>query len=384
MSKRVAWWWLRLVVSLVRVAVVAVVAWYAWRLELVALLPFPDYRVWTFEYVAWVSVVFAALFTLSLPGFIVVRALRGAILSGAVVALPLGLFALYMSLAHRMDVFLPRTSYFVASGWHAGNTVPWLLGGFVGVLHLGWIVLGALVLARAAAAVRLVHLTVVVPARLAIRLVFPAVLTWLAFQQFFGGPLVLLACVRSVGSMILRPHPAHELARLRPDRGGVDRGRRQRRVPEHRGDGRQRYPGRHRRDAVAVPKAPRARLRALDAGGAHERPHLAVRRLPGDGPQRARRPSHAPLRAPHAVHQLKGVHEVLGHRNGPPVLRAPLQRRDPQLARLEIDVARADPERFGDATSGHREGPGEGLHGRFRVGPDRRRGSVRARKRSST
>ena len=135
-AKRVAWWWLRLVVSLVRVALVAAVAWYAWRLELVALLPFPDYRVWTFEYVAWVSVVFAALFTLSLPGFIVMRALRGTILSGAVVALPLGLFALYMSLAHRLDVFLPRTGYYVAAGWKAGNTVPWLLGGFVVALHL--------------------------------------------------------------------------------------------------------------------------------------------------------------------------------------------------------------------------------------------------------
>ena len=67
------------------------------------------------------------------------------------------------------------------------------------------------------------------------------------------------------------------------------------------------------------------------------------------------------MRAPHAVHELKGVHQVLGHRNGPPVVLAALQGRDPDLPRLEVDVARADPERLGDPAPGHREGPREGL-----------------------
>ena len=129
----------------------------------------------------------------------------------------------------------------------------------------------------------------------------------------------------------------------------------------------ERDPRRHRRDAEAVPKAPRARLRALDARASHERPHLAVRRLPGDGPKGARRPSHAPLRAPHAVHQLKGVHQVLRDWYGPPVVRAALQRRDPELARLKVDVTRADAERFGDPAPRHRERAGEGLHGGLRM-----------------
>ena len=134
-------------------------------------------------------------------------------------------------------------------------------------------------------------------------------------------------------------------------------------MPEHRGDGRERDAGRHRRDAVAVPKPPGARLRALDAGGAHERAHLAVRGLPGDGPQAPVRAPGAPLRAPHAVHELERLHQVLRHRNRPPVGPAALQGRDPDLVRLEVHVARAKAKRFGDAASGQRQGPGEGLDG---------------------
>ena len=152
-----------------------------------------------------------------------------------------------------------------------------------------------------------------------------------------------------------------------PRRGGVDRGRGERGVTEHRGDGRERDAGRHRRDAVAVPKPPGARLRALDAGGAHERAHLAVCGLPGDGPQAPVRAPHAPLRAPHPVHELQGLHQVLRHRNGPPVGPAALQGRDPDLVRLEVHVARAKANRFGDPASGHREDPGEGLHGGLRM-----------------
>ena len=61
------------------------------------------------------------------------------------------------------------------------------------------------------------------------------------------------------------------------------------------------------------------------------------------------------------------AYQVLGHRNSPQVVLAALQRRDPQLPGLKIDVARADPERLGDPAPGHREGPGEGLAGGPRV-----------------
>ena len=44
-----------------------------------------------------------------------------------------------------------------------------------------------------------------------------------------------------------------------------------------------------------------------------------------------------------------------------------LQRRDPELPRLEVDVARADAKRLGDAAAGHREGPREGLDRGLRV-----------------
>ena len=72
-------------------------------------------------------------------------------------------------------------------------------------------------------------------------------------------------------------------------------------------------------------------------------------------------------RASQAMHELEGVHQVLGDRNGPPVLGAALQRRDPELVRVEVDVARADGKRLGDPAPGHREGPREGLHGGLRV-----------------
>ena len=61
------------------------------------------------------------------------------------------------------------------------------------------------------------------------------------------------------------------------------------------------------------------------------------------------------------------LHQVLRHRNGPPVGSAALQGRDPDLVRLKVDVARAKAKRFGHPASGHREGPGEGLHGGLRM-----------------
>ena len=117
---------------------------------------------------------------------------------------------------------------------------------------------------------------------------------------------------------ILRPHAADEFAGLGADRRRVDRGRRERGMPEDGGDRRERDAGCHRGDAVAVAKPPGARLRALDAGEAHDRADLAIRGLAGDGPQWAIRASRAPLGASQAVHELKRVHQFLRDRNGPP------------------------------------------------------------------
>ena len=46
---------------------------------------------------------------------------------------------------------------------------------------------------------------------------------------------------------------------------------------------------------------------------------------------------------------------------------AALQGRGPNLVRLEVDVARADPERLGHAAPAHREGSRQGLDGGIRV-----------------
>ena len=102
-----------------------------------------------------------------------------------------------------------------------------------------------------------------------------------------------------------------------------------------------------------------------------DRAHLPVRGLPGDGPQGASRAPRARLEASQAMHELKGVHQVLGHRNRPPVLCAALQGRDPKLSRLEVGVTRADPEHLGHPAPGRRERPGEGLHRGLRVRPGR-------------
>ena len=169
---------------------------------------------------------------------------------------------------------------------------------------------------------------------------------------------------------ILSPHAADELAGLGPDRGGVDRGRRERGVSEDGGDRGERDAGGDRGDSKRIAKAPGARLGALDAGAAHDGADLAVRGLPRDGPKRAGRPSGAPLGASHAVHELEGVCR-LGDRDGPPVACAALQGRDPEFVGLEVDVAWADGERFTHSAPGHRESAREGLDRRFRVDLDR-------------
>ena len=92
---------------------------------------------------------------------------------------------------------------------------------------------------------------------------------------------------------------------------------------------------------------------------------FAVWRVMGQSGRFAHRP--LPWSRPQPMHELERVHQVLGHRNGLPVVLAALQRRDPQLPRLEVHVARADPERLGDPAPGHREGSGEGLDDGFRM-----------------
>ena len=47
---------------------------------------------------------------------------------------------------------------------------------------------------------------------------------------------------------------------------------------------------------------------------------------------------------------------------------AALERRDPELGRVEVDVARSERERLAHAAAGEREGAGERLHGGFGVG----------------
>ena len=113
-------------------------------------------------------------------------------------------------------------------------------------------------------------------------------------------------------SVIPRPHAAHEVAGLGPDRGGVDRGCRERGVSEDGRDRGERDAGGNCGDAVAVAKAPGARLRALDAGRSHDRAHLAVRRLPGDGPKGPGRAPRAPLEPSQLMHELEGVHDPRG------------------------------------------------------------------------
>ena len=79
----------------------------------------------------------------------------------------------------------------------------------------------------------------------------------------------------------------------------------------------------------------------------------------------------ARLGAPHAVHELEGVDQVLRHRHGPPVASAALERRDPELGRGEVDVARAKGEELAHPASGDRERAGERLHRGLGVGANR-------------
>ena len=65
------------------------------------------------------------------------------------------------------------------------------------------------------------------------------------------------------------------------------------------------------------------------------------------------------------------MHQVLGHGNAAPVLAPALERRYPDLGRVEVDVARTDRERFAHAAPGERARARKGLHRGLAVGSDR-------------
>ena len=93
--------------------------------------------------------------------------------------------------------------------------------------------------------------------------------------------------------------------------------------------------------------------------------------LAGDGPKAVLSPLGARLVASDAVHQVEGVHQVLGDRYGAPVLTPAFECRDPDLVGLEVDVACSDGEGLGDPAPGEHEGAREGLHGGGGVRADR-------------
>ena len=182
-------------------------------------------------------------------------------------------------------------------------------------------------------------------------------------------------------SIIPRPHAAHEVAGLGPDRGGVDRGGvdrggvdrggvdrggRERGVSEDGRDRGERNAGGNSSDAVAVAKArghacgpsmPAVRMIAPTW-------RFAVCRVMG---QRGRvAPRALPWSRLSRCTSSRAC-TILGDRNGPPVVRPALQVRDSEFARLEVDIARADPERLGHPAPGHREGARQGLDARSRV-----------------
>ena len=108
------------------------------------------------------------------------------------------------------------------------------------------------------------------------------------------------------------PHARDELAALGADRGGVERGGSQMRVPEDGDDGGKRHAGGHGRDPVGVAQALGAGLRPLDGRSRHELGNVSARRRSGEGSEPrggALRPSLGP---PQAMHELELVREVIG------------------------------------------------------------------------
>ena len=82
-------------------------------------------------------------------------------------------------------------------------------------------------------------------------------------------------------------------------------------------------------------------------------------------------PARARLGAAQAVHELELVDEVRGHGDGSPVLSPALERGDPDLGGLEVEVAGPDGQRLAHAAAGERERAGERLHRGLAVGAHR-------------
>ena len=125
-----------------------------------------------------------------------------------------------------------------------------------------------------------------------------------------------IACLRAPRST---PRPQSG-ARLRPAGVGVDRGRGERDA------------GRDSGGSVAVAEASGACLRFGDAGSAH------------DGPQRPVTSLGARLVVLVVYGELEGVRKAPRERYGPPAVSTALQRLEPDLVCLEVDVASADGE----------------------------------------
>ena len=206
-ARREAWKALRFFIVCARIATVAVAAWWSWQVDLIALSPVPIPDSWQFDYAVWLLFVLTVVFALSLPGFIVVRVLRGAILALLVIAVPTLALGAYMAMAHQLDILSERSAQFVANGWAAGHTLPWPLAFVVLGVHVGWAVLAAVTVLNSYLAMRLVHRFVVIPARVALRLVVPVFLTWVVVEEFFGGLDAILDWSRMRVSEFVGLHP---------------------------------------------------------------------------------------------------------------------------------------------------------------------------------
>ena len=186
-DKHGKWPWLGVLVRLARLCVIVLVGYVAWGLDLLALAGLDALSYWHYEYVAWAWLVAATVFAVSLPGFVVVRVVRGALLGATVVAVPLVAFGAYMWMVHGLNVVSPRAAVYTGTGWSQGSTIPWGLVVFGAGLHVAWLVLAGYLVLRAGAAIRVVVLLVLVPARLSLRLAVPVLVAWFVFEDFFGG-----------------------------------------------------------------------------------------------------------------------------------------------------------------------------------------------------
>ena len=128
----------------------------------------------TNKHVVWVAFAAWLSFLVALPGF-VVRAVRGTILAAGVVGVPLVALSADAWRVHRLDVSTTRSGIFVASGYTADASSSWALG--------------LVTLARPCTSLAIVPRHVVVPLRVAGRLVVPIRSRSLARRQ---GPVAAM------------------------------------------------------------------------------------------------------------------------------------------------------------------------------------------------